>query len=299
MAKLMEAKAMGITEIKPVREMKSAFSCDLVTEPGAGGRIDTLMEGAKMAKQKQAKQEEDGDLNKAKQKQAGDGDGGAGGKDGGADGGHADADQDKALIAQQLKKHLGLDDDSDPSEEEEAAMHQAYEESKAMGMEHEEAMKCAGYNLKMAKHLQTKQTEASSDGKGEGGDAFKPKPKPVGGAGAVPAKDQVESNRGNHDVKLAAEVASLRGKLDAIELRDHIDSSLRESKLPMAASKKFRECLKGVKSKKEVTEKLNVFKEAFRLGGEADGGGFILGAEKTNGAGSDDGMNFADCVEQD
>lgn len=290
--KLKEAQAMGITQVKPVREMKSAFSCDLVTEPGAGGSINTLLEGAKsMAKKIDSKEDE---AKVPPQAEAGSdgGDSGAGGGD------HPDADQDKELIAQELKKHLGLGDDDQPSEEESAMMHQAYEAaSKGMGMEHEEAMKCAGYNLKMAKHLQAKQAEA--DGKDEGAPAFGAKAKAPGDAGSVSKKDQVESNKGGHrDVKLAAEVASLRTQLDALELEKFTDISLRESKLPMAATKKLRECLKGVRTKKEVTEKLNVFKEAYRLGGEADGGGLILGAEKTTGADSGEGMSFADCVQE-
>ncbi len=294
LAKLKEAQAMGITQVKPVREMKSAFSCDLVTEPGAGGSINTLLEGAKKMAMKQEEEECKKEAG-AKPEQDGQK------KDGGASGGdegHADADQDKALIAQQLKKHLGLSDDQEPSEEEEAAMHQAYTESKAMGLEHEEAMKCAGHNLMMAKHLQAKQKQEESDGTKDGADTFSKKAKTVGGPGSVPAKDQKESAHGSRDVKLAAEVASLRAKLDAMELKEHTETKLRESKLPMAATKKLRECLVGVRSKKEVDEKLNTFKEAYRLGGEANGGEFILGVEKTNRDDSAEGLSFADCLEE-
>lgn len=285
MAKLMEAKAAGVSVIHPVREMKSAFSCDLVTEPGAGGSINTLMEGAKkMEKKEESKQEE-------------------GKKHEGADGAmeHDDEQQDKELIKSELKKHLGIGDDDKPSEEEEAAMHQAYEESKAMGMDHEEAMKCAGYNLKMAKHLQAKAKE-SDDGTKAGADAFGAKPKAVGDAGH--AKDQhseakKESAAGTHrDVKLAAEVAALRAELDSRKLDEHIDKTMRESKLPSAATKKFRECIKGVKTVKEVDEKFAVFSEAYRMGGAADSG-LILSVERAGGSdGAEGGLSFADCLEE-
>lgn len=286
--KLIEAAAAGITMIRPVREMKSAFSCDLVTEPGAGGSINSLLEGAKhmsKEKDKEAKQ---------KQEEAG-GDAGAPSDKGG---GHDDAAQDQQMIAQMLKKYLGHGDDSEPSEEESALMKQAYGESKAMGMDHEEAMKCAGYNLKMAKHLQGKKPA-------DGGMGDEPKQESgaeaPGDSGSVPPKDQKtkESNRAPHvDVKLAAEVAALRAKLEKRDLEDFIEASLRESKLPMAATKKLRECFKGVKNQKEVSEKLSVFKEAYRLGGEADGGGFVLSAERTNNESGESGLSFADCVEE-
>jgi hypothetical protein len=284
--KIMEAMAEGITTIKPVREMKSAFSCDLVTEPGAGGSINTLLEGKKqMAKQAKQEEEEAKKMEAQKQKE-GDKDGGAAGDD--KD--HPDAEQDKKLIAQQLKKHLGLGDDDEPSEEESKLMHEAYENSMEMGLKHEEAMKCAEHNLKMAKHMQSKQKEAAGDEP-----ESKVKPKAVGDAGSVSKKDQVESNR-HRDVKLTAEVASLRAKLDSMERKEFLDKTLRESKLPMAATKKLRECLVNAKTQAEITEKLNVFKEAYRLGGEADGGGLILGAEKSYGTATEGGIDFSDCV---
>lgn len=43
--KLVEAKENGIESVKVVREIKSAISCDLVTEAGAGGKIINTIEG--------------------------------------------------------------------------------------------------------------------------------------------------------------------------------------------------------------------------------------------------------------
>lgn len=43
--KLVEAKNHGIESVKVVRQIKSAVSCDLVTEAGAGGKIINFIEG--------------------------------------------------------------------------------------------------------------------------------------------------------------------------------------------------------------------------------------------------------------
>lgn len=45
-AKLLEAKANGIDSVRVVSALKSAVSCDLVTEAGAGGKIINLIEGS-------------------------------------------------------------------------------------------------------------------------------------------------------------------------------------------------------------------------------------------------------------
>ena len=45
LAKLAEAKENGIESVKVVRKIKSAVSCDLVTEAGAGGKILNFIEG--------------------------------------------------------------------------------------------------------------------------------------------------------------------------------------------------------------------------------------------------------------
>lgn len=106
-----------------------------------------------------------------------------------------------------------------------------------------------------------------------------------------------QSDRGNRVVALVGEVARLRQEIDAWKLRDHTEKVLRESKLPMQATKKFRECLKGVKSIKEVNEKLALFKEAFSLRGEASDGSFIIQAEKQSDVESGSDLDFSDCVE--
>jgi hypothetical protein len=303
MDKLQEALDQGVATIKPVTVIKSAVSCDMVTAAGAGGRINTLLEGSKgkMAKQEgkqEGKQEEES------------GAADAGGADGSADamGGHPDEQQDVELIKKMLNKYLG---DGFTDEDHKMAA-EALKHAGEMGMEGEEAMKCAGYHMKMAKHMQAKQ-EAEECGKQEEGGAGPGdqdgldahSPNPVAGA-TPPAKSQkfnqarqesaAGSRGGNDMVKMAAEVARLSRELDNMKLKEHADKSLRESKLPMAATKKFRESIQGVRSAKEFDEKLKLFKEAYSLGGEAEDSGFVYGAEKTD-AGTQGGLAFGDCVE--
>lgn len=312
--KLLEAVERGVTMVRPVREMKSAVSCDLVTTAGAGGKINQLLEGkqGKMKKEneKESKKKE-ADMEDGMEDKSGGagpqmGDHAAGSADGSSDpadgqsGDAPDAQGDADLIMKLLKNHLG----DGFSDDDKQMMGEAYQNALEMGMEGKEAEDCAGHNMKMAKHLQAKQAKMSQDGMAqEGGDkeGVDVKAKPVGDAGSMPKKDQVESGKGGQMslvAKLTGQVAALTQKLEAIDLEKAIDKGLRESKLPMSATKKFREsCLTGVKTIKDFNEKLAVFKEAFSLGGEAQPG-FVYGAEKTSGDVSDTGFSAADCVEK-
>lgn len=291
--KLLEALSKGITMIRPVQEIDSAVSCDLVTTAGAGGKINKLLEGGKnMPKQEEAKQEE--------KKEAGDA-----GADGAADAdaGHDDADQDKDLILQMMKKYLG----DGFSDEEKGMAQEAYNEAKSMcqaeGMDdkkaHAEAMDIAGKHMKMAKHMQKK--EKSGD---PSSDASAAAAHQAPGQGE-PAKEAKQEEAGAKNpfgesdkkvVTLTAKNAALEAELTALKLEKHIEGKLRESRLPMAASKKFKEAIKGVKTVKDFDEKLNLFQEAFNAGGEADGSGFILSVEK--GASAEAGKGFGDCIDK-
>lgn len=321
--KVMEAMAKGITMIRPVSQMTNAFSCDLVTTAGAGGKVNQMLEKGKnkMGKQDHGKENEEHKEDGIGAAGADDSDGADGSGAGDSSGDHPDAAQDQELIMKMLRKYLG----DGFSDDDKAMASEAYKQAQSMGMEGDEAMKCAGYNMKMAKHMQAqqaksggvpKQDKAPGDApvdsaqQSESADGEQPeqktKPKPVGGAGAVPgaqqhseAEKQKESARGgNKMVEMAAEVARLRQELDGMKLKEHVETVLKESKLPMAATKKFRECIKGVRSVKEVSDKLAVFKEAFSMGGKADDGGWIYGAEK-QGASTESSSGFGDCVEND
>lgn len=315
--KLMEALQQGITMIRPVREMTSAVSCDLVTTAGAGGTINQILEGEKPVMKKEAQQEEHKEKGKEaeEKKEAGIGADGADGDANGKTGKHDDEEQDKELIMSMLKKYVGdgfSDDDKSMAKE-------AYQNALEMGMEGKDAETCAGHNMKMAKHLQMKQAKMKQDESDAGGvgdgKAIHDKPH-AGPDAAKPAhKDQEEESGKEAEedesgkmkqsakaglskqvITLTAENAKLRAENEGLKLKDFTDKVLRESRLPMSATKKFRECIKNLKTQKEITESLAIFKEAYSLSGEADGSGFILSVEKTDGN-SETSKGFSDCVD--
>ena len=310
--KLLEAAAKGIVTLYPVRLMTSAVSCDLVTVAGAGGKVNTILESER---EKMGKKQEDMEGKKEGKKEGQAPEGGAGPEaagagstkpeDGSPDGTHPDAAQDEELIMSLMKKYLGdgfSDDDKSMAKE-------AYQNAlEAYGGDHESAMKCAGENLKMAKHMQAKQAKEAKGMDPQGSDPTAPAASSAT-ASQVPkdqqkaesgfgVKESAKPSKGNDDMiaKLSGQVAALQSKVDAYELEKHIDKVCRESKLPRAATTKFREsCLKGVKSTKEVDEKLSVFKEAFGLGGEAHPD-FVMSAERgTSESGS--GFTAGDCLD--
>lgn len=302
--KLIEAMAKGITMIRPVRQMTSAFSCDLVTVPGAGGKVNQLLEKGKSMEKKEGKSHEEHE-EKHKEDGAPGGEGPSQKDVDGGDADHPDAAQDEQLVKKMLDKYLGK---PDHSEDDHAMAKEAMKHAMEMGLEGDEAMKCAGYNMKMAKHMQGKQpAESEGEAHHESGEQpeQKAKPKAVGDAGKIHDQHseaeekkegkQKESSKGDGMVKMAGELARLRQELDAMKLKEHVEVSLKESKLPMSATKKFRECIKDVKTSREIDEKLKTFKEAFALGGEAEGKGWVLGVER--GTTSEAGTSFADCVE--
>ncbi len=318
-AKLAEATQKGISMIRPVRKMTSATSCDLVTEAGAGGRISQLLERKRgtMAKKVDSKIKES-EKKEAETKEAKeDGSAGTPGKDGSADkkgGGsedHPDAEKDKELIMSMLQKHCG----DGFTEEDHAMAREAYQNAlEAHGGDEKEAMETAGRTMKMAKHMQSKQpkpepagpqsdapTQESEIGFAPHKTADDPK------AGLTPHNQQVEAAKvtesakpdlSSQVVKLTGENAALKAKIEEIELGQFIDTKLKESKLPSSATKKFRECIKGLKTQKEVTEKLSVFQEGWMGGsGESGDGGFFINPEKGAGASAAGKMSFADCKE--
>jgi hypothetical protein len=317
--KLAEAVEQGVDTIRPVSAMRMAVSCDLVTTAGAGGSFNQLLEGGKgtMGKitQKQAKQTEseeseeseheaaEKEAHEAEEGEEGEGldssgkdDDGAADKDADDQGDHADADQDKELIAQMLDKYVGKpahsDDDLD-------AMKQAYESAMEAGYEGKEAEKVAGAHLKMCKQTAMKQAAAQKEA--DGGVGFDAKSGAVKDAGS--SKDMQknkESAKGGDmsTIKLTARVAFLESELAKGAFEKHKEKSLRESKLPRAATKKFLECVKTAKTTKEFDQQLATFKEAFSLRGEADETeGFVMGVERSSGIeSSESGMDFSDCV---
>lgn len=246
----------------------------------------------------------------------------------GADGDHADADQDKALIADMLKKYLGDDDSGD--DDAHAMAKQAYEAYKEMGYGEDEALKCSGHAMKLAKHLMKKEAEAeekkessedgddSSDAKDSGD---KPDLKKALGAKkkggddkSAPAKDDGDGDSDDSDdkqedegeegkkessklIKLQGENAKLRETISKREAMDHIDKVLGDSKLSRSVTKKVREAASKVKTKEEFDRIFKIFMEGYKAqaAGEGGTGALVIQPEKSA-FDSLPKLSFEDCV---
>lgn len=313
MPKIQEAMNRGVSMVRPVRRMTSATSCDLVTEAGAGGKIAQLLERERGNMKIKEAEKKETDKKEADAKEAKAKEDGAGG-----DAAHPDKKQDEDLIKGMMKKYLG----DGFSDEDHGMAKEAYEHAmKHCGGDQDEAMKMAGYSLKMARSMKAaagpeatmqqaekpaEEAAKESAEPGFGGGAKKDgegfnSPKAGPAAASVPHQDQVtESASGKsakRETELLAENARLKLELESERLEKFIDKTLRESRLPMSATKKFRESIKSVKTEKEVGERFGWFKEAY-LAGEGDADGFIVSPEKSSGK-SDGGMSFADCKQDE
>lgn len=330
-SKLAEAMIKGIQIIKPVTRLTSAESVDLVTEAGAGGRIDQMLEQESPmkkfrkfleSKEKEAKKEAD-NMEGKDCAEAGQGEGEAPApaekpkedaadgdpeNDGGNDDGENDADQDKELIRQMLLKFLGDGHDEETYE----SAKQAVEAYKEMGMDEKEAMEAAGNSLKLAKHMAGKSADPKAAPatqpapKAAPGQAPAAAPTEAGAAAQDPSKLSPESKKESAKaleskvMRLTAENAQLKEKLKKFELDTFLDSFLRESKLPMHATKKFREALGAPKSEQDIKDKFAIFQEGFGgVGGEADLLQNFIMPEKNNNLRESGGLDFSDCVKKE
>jgi hypothetical protein len=300
--KLLEAQNEGIEEIEVCNKLTEAVSCDMVTEAGAKGRFRKILESEKkrMAKPK-VKAPTDPKLKKTVAVEA-DADGVPGDSGDGAsadsDGDHADEDQDVELIKSLLKQYVGSED---PSDEECQAMKQALGNAKEMGMEGEEAEKAAGYAMKMAKHVAAKQAEAAEAGAADDAKPASGSGQPSGGDSDSPAGAPGSGGVGAKSKKESAEMSALRARLEKTEkrlleadLEKFVEKTIRESKLPLHAQRKFRECLGKPVSERSVTSKLTLFQEAFGLVTPEHG---FVNPEK-GGAVDSGALSLADCVEE-
>lgn len=277
--KLNEAKEKGVTTVRVVTQIDDAVSTDLVTEAGAGGKFLKLLEEAKsMSKTKV-------DPKKKKVVEA----------DGGGDGEHADAEQDKELIGKMMKKHLG--DKSSPEDEKEC--HEAYEGYKEMGMEGEEAMKQAANHTKMMKMKKekkakeseaeaeesesTENTEATETHESEDGD-----------------KEEKTEKKESEVVKLSGRVAFLERELKTERLAKYVDKKLAESGHGRAITDKFRKAVGALRDEKDFDAKWKVFESGMSEGATERGESFtfVTGAEKVNPTASEatEAFSAADCV---
>ena len=296
--KLIKALSEGATTVRKVSAITDAVSCDLVTEAGAGGKVLAMIEQEK--KMRTHKRKHNALESEGKHHEESGDDEDDDGKDGAADpqGGHADADQDKALIGQMIKKYMGKGDgDGKPDEADMAMAHEAFGHAKELGYEGEAAMHCAGHAYQVMKHAAMKHAEKMKHNEGEcddgdGDDKHKegegnpPAAKPTDGgastSGAIPKESaKMITNLQKENVALTGRIAKLEESAKKVELEKYLEKTLKESKLPMSVTKKFRESIKVLQSKKDIDEKWAIFSEAYKTGSESGNvGGLTLSVEK-------------------
>lgn len=304
--KLKKAQAEGLETVRVVSALTAAVSCDLVTEAGAGGKILQMLEEEKHMSKKQAKSkeskepkeaegEEDAAALKKKEDEAApakdDGE-----KAGAADGdGHDDKDQDADLIKKMLKEYLGDDHAEDPEAQKSAK--EAYEGFKKLGYKEDEAMKCAGHSMKLAKHLQAKQAEAEAhedESESEAKESDESKD----------AKDDDSKKESDSAlVKLQGEVTKLREALRKREMKELLDKKLADLKESRRVTDEIRKLVGEPRSEAHVNGTISTFMAGFKSVREAsetasgDGIDFAIFTEKnTPVVESKDSVSFDDCV---
>ena len=178
---------------------------------------------------------------------------------------HGDAEEDKALFRKLLKDALGKDDFDASDAEKESVKEAVSKAKKAFPDDEKEAMKAAHYGLKMAAHEAMEEAKAKEAAAKKEAEPMEAKPM----ESAKPKNLDAKLKEAEGQVlKLAAENARLKADLSKFEIQAHLDSKLKESKLPNVATKLFREKAGDVKSKKELDDKLALFVEAWNESGK-------------------------------
>lgn len=300
MQKIQMARDEGISQVRVVDRITDAVSCDLVTSPGARGKVLELLEGDKKPMSKKLnesenkeampedkssmKDDEGGDKPKESSEKEADGSDKPAPpapekKDG--EGEHADADQDKALISEMLKKYIG--DGSDESHESEMKQHAAA--AMEMGMEKEAAMHCAGFHMKQMKaHKESAEKEELAK-------------KEASGAGGPPSASAEAKESAAKIAKLQGENAALKESLKKKTLDEHVEKKLKESGLRMEITKQIRESAKGLKTPEEFDKHYGNFMSGYKAANPAGEGVVRLFVETEKTAPEVGGkVNFSDCL---
>jgi hypothetical protein len=224
-----------------------------------------------------------------------------------ADAGHDDVAQDKALIKKMLDEYVGKPEgDADHAEEMYQAAESGMAAAKEAGVEGDKAVECVGNAMKMAGILNAKKAKEAaasteSDDK-DADDAEKTEEAHQESSDIITIRTQLKEAK-TKIASLEGESAALREKTAKADLEKAVDEMLRESKLPMAVTKKFRETIADLKTKVEIEARFKAFKEAYELGrgGEATSDfGLVVQPEKSVGveAGEGQGISLGDCVSE-
>ena len=250
--KIMKAIEEGLTQVRVVHAIRDAISTDLVTEAGAKGRVLEIMENnkeANMAKKDILPKEAEEEMKQKHEDEAMD----APEKDE-----HADEEQDKKLILDMIKKHMG---EEEMDEEEALLAKQACEAYMEMGESEDEACESAAKAMKLAKHMAKKESA-----KKEAEDEAKKEAEKKESEG----ESESEGHKESATMKLEARIALLETELKKRDLVTYLDKKLAESKLPRSVTDKIRD--KKLKSEKEVDEAIKIYIEAFKEAGALPGG---------------------------
>jgi hypothetical protein len=290
--KVQAAKDQGAETIRVVNRIVDAISCDLVTEAGAGGKILSLieqeksmtkeqleklkkhlMESKKLSEKDATKQLKDlSDADKTKLlKEADDAST------------HDDAAQDVELMKKVLAQHFG---DKEMDEASQGLMNKAHEAAKGMGMEGEEAMKCAAQYVKM--HQAMNQTEAAPEEKPEHKEAD-------------PKESETVESLKKELAKSRGENASLSEKLKVGSMKEYLEKKLSESKLPRRITDKFRESVGDVtklRDEKAIDKEFKNFLEGYNAARGESGTEFEPFVAVEKGEPAAGGLSLTDCLNQ-
>lgn len=190
------------------------------------------------------------------------------------DKGQDDAAGDGAVIKSMLDKYLG------PADHDEATVKlgsEAYQAAKgALGMNDEEAQKCAGYSMKLAKHFGEQAAKAAAAGPAP--DAQGPPGTQEASATEAKGDELKESERNaalaGENEALKAQLKEAQGKTTELEgkisegdkkvkLAEFVDKTITDAKFSEAAAKRCREALAAATTEEEVTKLFKTFKEGF------------------------------------
>jgi hypothetical protein len=177
---------------------------------------------------------------------------------------HDDEKADMELIKKMLDERLG---EGKHTEDDQKACHEAMKMAMEAGEPKEEAMKCAGYAMKMARHMAAKApSEPSADKPQESkeGETTESKESKEKKETAVKESAKKADDRDAELIKLKAENAAFREAAKKADIMSHLEKVCRESRLPMATTKVFRELVGEAKTKEEVDSKFKIFIEAFK-----------------------------------
>lgn len=309
--KLQQAQSEGIDVIRVVSQLTEAVSCDLVTEAGAGGRILKLLERNKKPMKRKVREDMGAPAPSA---------GSAGPKLDGAQPDHADAAQDVALFKSLVQQYLG-DGHADDQEAHEMAKH-AYQACQAEGMSHEAAMEAAGQHLKMSKKIgeKMKQAHQAECGMKQGHEGHEMEGHHEAHEGHEGENEAHEAGlvgpgvplgaKGKQAKESAATIAALQGRIakleeanNRLEISNYLERKLKESKLPNAVTKRFKESMQSVRSKRDIDVQWTMFMKGYEGASEEVGSSesFLFTEKSFTGANpgrSTEGViSFEDCAE--